>query len=137
MLTKISQQEISPVKEKNLAKRWKLILNKNKIQNHIKWYWTLILKILSKLKISTIIIKYIGGQSAKLYNKTYFMILTFSQRIFENCKNNANVPFNIPTDVKNNLNRMAMEQGLYSQVVRLHQMGLFITAEMKIKMRIN
>ena len=39
--------------------------------------------------------------------------------VFLNGKNNENVPFNIQKYVKDNLNLMAIEQGLYAQVVML------------------
>ena len=85
---------------------------------------------ISRIEKSTIIIKDIGGKSTKLYKNISLMKLKFSQRSFYYyCKNNANVPFNILTDVKNILKWMAMEQGLYAQVVMLRQKDLNITEE--------
>ena len=46
---------------------------------------------------------------------------TFSNDSIKECKNNSNVAHDIPREVKNNLKRMAMEQGLYAQVVKLSQ----------------
>ena len=80
----ISQQNLRLVKQANIDIIWKLTLNKNKIQRHIKKHWTLTLKISTKLKISTNIIKYIGGQSTKLYNKSSLMKLIFFHRSFKN-----------------------------------------------------
>ena len=34
---------------------------------------------------------------------------------------NSNESHNIPRDVKNNINRMSMEQGLYAQVIMLRR----------------
>ena len=53
------------------------------------------------------------------------------------CKNNTDVTFNIPTDVKNHLKRMDVEQDLYSQLVMLLRKDLKITEEKKIKMKID
>ena len=43
--------------------------------------------------------------------------------------NNTNEPHNTTTDVKNNLNRMVTEQGLYAQVVMVFHKDLKITKE--------
>ena len=43
------------------------------------------------------------------------------------------MPFNIPEYVKNNLNLMTMEQGLYSQVVMIRRKDLNITEENRNK----
>ena len=47
-----------------------------------KKYSSLTLKMLTRLKISTNIIKNIGRKSTKLYNKSYLMKLTISLRVF-------------------------------------------------------
>ena len=112
---------------------WKLILNKNKSQKHIKRHWTLTLKISTKLKISTNIIKHLGVQSTKLYNNSSLKKLIFSQQIFKQYNNNANEPHNIPNDVKNNSKRMATEQGLYEKVVVICRKDPNITEENKNK----
>ena len=80
----ISQQKVRLVEYKNIAMRRKFILKKNKRKKNIKWDWRFKLKILSKLKISTIIIKNIGRKSKKLYNKSSLMKLTFFWRSFYN-----------------------------------------------------
>ena len=59
-------------------------------------------------------------KSTKLYNKSYLMNMTFSSEFFKNCKNNVNENHNLTIDVRNNIKRMATEQGLYAQVVMLH-----------------
>ena len=43
----------------------------------------------------------------------------FPRDFIKECKNNSNEAQFIPREVKNNINRMAMEQGLYSQVIRI------------------
>ena len=57
-------------------------------------------------------------------------------RVFKHFKNNANKPFNIPTDVKNNPNQIVTEQVLYAQVVMLHQKDLKMSEENKNKANI-
>ena len=44
------------------------------------------------------------------------------------CKNNSNSPKFISSDVKNNIKRMAMEQSLYAQVVKLRRKELQFVA---------
>ena len=41
----------------------------------------------------------------------------FSGDFFKECKDNSNDSCDIPLDVKNNIKQMAMEQGLYAQVI--------------------
>ena len=43
----------------------------------------------------------------------------FPENFIRYCKNNSNEALDIPRDVKNNIKRMAMEQSLYSQVIRI------------------
>ena len=59
------------------------------------------------------------------------------EKFIKQFKNNANEPFNIPNDVKNNLKRIKMEHGLYTKVVMIHRRGLKTTEENKDKMRIS
>ena len=49
----------------------KMILKMKKIPNLMKSKWTLILKILTQLKIKTKYIQNNGGQSTKLYNHIF------------------------------------------------------------------
>ena len=49
------------------------------------------------------------------------------------CKNDANDAQLIPLDAKNNIKRMAVEQGLYAQVVKLRQNYLKFIAANKNK----
>ena len=39
----------------------------------------------------------------------------------EKCKDNADVAINIPIEVKNNIQQMATEKGLYAQVAKISQ----------------
>ena len=57
----------------------------------------------------------------------------FPDDYIKKCKDNANEAINIPIEVKNNLNRMEMGQGLYAQVVMISQKGLKFIAENKNK----
>ena len=109
---------------------WKLILKKNEIHKHVKRNLTL------TLITFTNIIKHLGEQSNKLYNKSYLNKLTFfPEEFLEQFNNNANEPHNVPTDVKNNLNQMDMEQGLYSQVFILRLKSLKIAEINKNKIK--
>ena len=94
--------------------RCKKILKKKKRPNHIKRQWTLILKILTKFKRDTNYIQNYGGLSTKLYNNFFDETDIFPDDFIKHCKNNANESHNIPLEVKNNIKRMLMEQGLYS-----------------------
>ena len=67
----------------------------------------------------------------EFYDKTEIL----PEEFLKYFKNNENTPFDIPTDVKNNLIQILMEQGLYAQVVMLCQKYLKIIEENKIKMR--
>ena len=49
------------------------------------------------------------------------------------CKDNENEDQFIPLEVKINMKRMAMEQGLYSQVVKLHRKDLKCIAAIRNK----
>ena len=44
------------------------------------------------------------------------------------CKNNSKEAQFIPREVKNNIKLMTMEQGLYSQVIRIHRKDLKFVA---------
>ena len=57
----------------------------------------------------------------------------FPGDFIKHCNNNANEDHNITIDVKNNMKRMLMEQGLYAQVVMLRQKDLKITEANKNK----
>ena len=57
----------------------------------------------------------------------------FSDDFMKECKDNSNEALDIPREVKNNIKRMAMEQGLYSQVIMLRQKDLNFFATDKIK----
>ena len=50
---------------------------------------------------------------------------------------NSNGAHYIPCDVKNNLNLMAMEQGLYAQVIMLSPEGLKVLHHIGTKMKLN
>ena len=70
----------------------------------------------------------------EVINKAYFIgSKNFSDDFIKECKNNSNESRDIPREVKNNIKRMAMEQGLYSQVIMLHQKDLKVFATDKIK----
>ena len=57
----------------------------------------------------------------------------FSDDFMKECKDNSNEYIDIPLEVKDNIKRMAMEQGLYAQVVMLRQKDLKFVATGKIK----
>ena len=57
----------------------------------------------------------------------------FSDDFIKKCMDNSNKARDIPRDVKNNIKRMAMEQGLYAQVIMLHREDLKFVATDKIK----
>ena len=71
--------------------------------------------------------KNLGYQSTKLYNKSYLRTLTFFGVLRKKYNNNANDAYNMQTDVKNNLKRMAMEKGFYAQVFMLRQKDFIIS----------
>ena len=117
--------------------KWKLILKTNErhkickvtldidienifkiknIYNHRKRHWITIYEVIQQ----------------EFFDKTDILPEDFL-RYFNK---NKNVLFNIPTYVRNNLNRMATEQGLYAQVIMLRRNYLKITEE-DSKMRIN
>ena len=45
----------------------------------------------------------------------------FSNDLLKECMDNSNEACDTPSNVKNNIKRMEMEQGLYAQVIMLHQ----------------
>ena len=49
----------------------------------------------------------------------------------QQCKDNANYAQFIPLEIKDSLKLMAMEQGLYEQVVKLHRKGFKFIASNK------
>ena len=57
----------------------------------------------------------------------------FPDAFITKCKQCPNVPQTISNDVKNNINRMAMEQSLYAQVIKFRQKGLKFDAADKNK----
>ena len=57
----------------------------------------------------------------------------FSDSFMEKCKDNANVAQFIPIGMKNNINRIATEQGLYAQVIMIRQKYLNVFATDKKK----
>ena len=61
------------------------------------------------------------------------MKLEFPDNFFKHCKNNVNEAHNIPIDIKNNINQMSMEQGLYAQVVMLRKKYVKNTESNKYK----
>ena len=67
----------------------------------------------------------IRSYTPRVIDETYI----FPEELLKHFKNNANVTFNIPTDVKNNLKQMAMKQGLYAQVVIIRRKDLKIIEE--------
>ena len=69
----------------------------------------------------------------KLQKKIISNDLVFPDYFIEKCKNNANEAHFFPFEIKNSINRIAMEQGLYAQVVKLRQKYLGFTAENKNK----
>ena len=80
------------------------------------------------MKRETNYIQLNGGQSTKLQKNIISNSLIFPDDFIKQCKDNANEIINIPIEVKNNIKRMAMEQGLYAQVVMISQKDLkFIT----------
>ena len=51
---------------------------------------------------------------------------------------NSNVALDIPREVKNKIKRMAMEQSLYAQVVKLRRKDLkFFATDRQTKMKLN
>ena len=57
----------------------------------------------------------------------------FPDDFIKQCNDNSNEAINIPIEVKNNINRMAMEQGLYAQLVMISRKDLKFIAEDKNK----
>ena len=51
------------------------------------------------------------------------MIKHFSTTFKNQCKNNPNEPQNMPSEVKESLKKMDMENGLYAQVVMIRRRG--------------
>ena len=48
----------------------------------------------------------------------------FPSKILNQCKNNPNKPQNIPNEVRSDFRNMALENGLYAQVVMILRRGL-------------
>ena len=57
----------------------------------------------------------------------------FLDNLMKQCKDNSNEARFIPLEIKNNIKRMEMEQGLYAQVVMLHRKDLKFVAIYRIK----
>ena len=55
------------------------------------------------------------------------------QTIIEKCKDNANEAQFLPLEGKNNIQQMAMEQGLYAQLVKLRRKDMKLIAANKNK----
>ena len=70
----------------------------------------------------------------EVIDKAYFIgSKMFSDDFIKKCKDNSNEARDIPRKVKNNIKRMATEQGLYSQVIMLFREDLIFFATYKIK----
>ena len=67
------------------------------------------------------------------YIRRLFQRIWFSRYFIKQCKDNANKAQFVQLGVKNNIKRMAAEQGLYSQVVKLRRKDLRFIAENKNK----
>ena len=65
-----------------------------------------------------------GDQYTKLSMPHFLKKRTFSTRFLDLCKNNPNQPQFQTSDVKTVLRIMAMEQGLYEQVVMIRRNNL-------------
>ena len=52
----------------------------------------------------------------------------FSDDFIKKCMDNSNEAHDIPREVKNNINRMAKEQGLYAQVIMIRRKDLKFVA---------
>ena len=61
----------------------------------------------------------------------------FSDDFIKECNDNSNEAHNISREVKNNIKRIAMEQGLYAQVVNICRKDLKFVATDKKKMKLN
>ena len=65
----------------------------------------------------------------EVIDEAYFIYYkTFSVAFMQQCKDNANGAQFIPLEVKNKIKRMAMEQGLYEQVIMLRCYLKFVAA---------
>ena len=68
------------------------------------------------------------------YRRSLFQrIWVFPDDLWKKCKDNANEDQVIPIEVKDNITLMAMELGLYTQVVKLRRNDLKCFAENKNK----
>ena len=61
----------------------------------------------------------------------------FPDEFIKECKDNSNEMHDIPCEVKNNLKRMAIEQGLYAQVVNIFRKDLDFVATDQKKIKLN
>ena len=61
----------------------------------------------------------------------------FTRDFIRYCKNNSNGPQFISSKVKINIKRMAMEQSLYSQVIRIRRKDLKFIGIDKSKLKLN
>ena len=115
------------LKKLRLVMRWKMILNNNEIPNHIKIKWTFILKNINTIeKIHKIYTK-LWRDIYEVIQQLFYETDIFPDNFIKRCKNNANEARNIPLELKINIKRILMEQGLYAQVVMLRKKGLTIT----------
>ena len=78
-----------------------------------------------------------GGKYTKLQKKVISKNLIFFQIIVFKCKDNVNEAINIPIEVKNNIKRMATEQKIYVQVVKISRNYLISLQQIRIKMNLN
>ena len=70
----------------------------------------------------------------KLYMKLISKsLIYFPDDFIRECKKNSNEPQFISVDIKNNIKRLAMRQGLYAQVVKLRRKDLLFDAADKNK----
>ena len=61
----------------------------------------------------------------------------FSDDLMQECKDNENVAQFIPPEMKNKINLMVTEQGLYAKVIMLRRKCLNFVATYKNKMKLN
>ena len=94
-----------------------IYLKNNEKHKNIRKQWTLVLKISTHLKKKQS--KYNSmEENLRSYRRSLFGIIWyFPVDFIKKCKDDRNEAQFVPLDVKNNINWMAMEQGLYAWVV--------------------
>ena len=55
----------------------------------------------------------------EIYERYFVEVKLFPRSFINNCRKHPNEPQNIPTDIKNNLNTIALEKSLYAQVASI------------------